>query len=346
MVRHIPPEVVALRKLTSPLALLVAATVLAATDPAPAMEWTTTSRGLSTVIQATGDIEPGDDQKLRDLVASIDRDLKGIVQREEEFRFRPTIEFQSPGGNLFTGLQLGIAISELGLRTRVPEGNACLSACTYAFLGGSERRVLGHFGVHAVSSATDEIEASMLDDVQEISAVLVGYVRDMVGVSDMAEASLKVRAADIYEVSDAELRDWKIVTHVSRPSQRFESAAGPLSLCDDEAWRQEIIPHDVICTDLTVGRNYIDIGEAIATIRDRVDAAALDEEQARFEKYWQGCETAWMAQLKSPQQIRPEVEACMREAFASRAAELGALKKFHEISVSEPAKSGWKATGN
>ena len=331
-----------MRELTGLLAL----TTLLVATPAAAIEWATTSRGLSTVIEATGDFELGDDQKLRDLVANINREIKGLVQREEEFRISPVIEFHSPGGNLFAGLQVGLAISELGLRTRVADGDSCFSACTYAFLGGVDRRVLGHFGVHAISSATGQVEASMLDDVQEISAVLISYVRDMVGVSDMAEAGLKVGAADIYELSDAELRDWNVVTHVSRPSQRFERTAGPLSRCDDDAWRQEIIPHDVICSDLTVGRNAIDIDDAIVAVRDRVDAAALDAEEERFETYWQGCETAWMATLKAPQQIRPAVESCMREAFTARAAELGALRKFHEVSVAEPAKSGWKATAN
>jgi hypothetical protein len=338
-----PPEA-ALPKFSHLIALAAFLSLLPAA--ASAMQWTTSGSGLGIVIIADGDIEQGDDQKLRDLVADMNQNIKGLVQRAEEFKLSPAIEFNSPGGNLFAGLQLGLAIQELGLRTRVPEGNICLSACTYAFLGGVDRRVLGHFGVHAVSTSDDKIGAQMLDDIQEISAILIAYTRDMVGVSNMAEAGLQVRAAEMYELTDPELRDWKVITHVSRPSQRFESDSGPLSRCDDDAWRQEIIPHDVICADLTVGRNYIDIVDAIDALKSRVDGAALDEEEGRFDAYWQSCETAWMSQLKAPQQIRPAVEGCMREAFTARANELSSLRKFHEIGELEPALSGWKAPSN
>jgi len=330
-----------LRKKTSliAIALLVAGFVPA---PISAMEWIATDRGLSTVIEASGGIEAGDADKLREVVAKIKENVRGLVQREEAFDVRPTIEFNSPGGNLFAGLQIGLAINELGLPTTVPEGNVCFSACTYAFLGGSDRRVLGPFGVHAMSPSSGKVETGMLDDVQEVSALLVAYVRDLVGVSYMAEAGLKVSSADIYQLNDNELRDWNVITQVSRPGQYFKQSAGPLSRCEDDNWRQEIIPHDVMCSDLTVARNYIEIGEAVADIRDVVGAAELDAEQARFEKYWQGCETAWMAQLTAPQKIRPRVEGCMRNAFSARSRELDALRTFHQISRTEPAKSGWK----
>jgi hypothetical protein len=325
---------------------IFATAILSVVPAASAMQWSTSGSGLGMVILAEGETVPGDDQQLRDLVAQMNQNVKGIVQRAEEFRLSPVIEFNSPGGNLFAGLQLGLAIQELGLRTRVPASNICFSACTYAFLGGTDRRVAGRFGVHAVSTTEQTIAPGALDDIQEISAILIAYTRDMVGVSNMAEAGLQVRAAEIYELSDAELRDWKVITHVSRPSQRIESASGPLSRCDDDAWRQEIIPHDVICADLTVGRNYLDIVDAVDALRRRVDGAALDQEQARFDAYWQSCETAWMSQLKAPQQIRPAVEGCMREAFNARATELASLLKFHETGESEPARSGWKAQAN
>ena len=324
-------------------ALITAATVV---TPARAMEWTATDRGLSTVIEAVGGIESGDAEKLVEIVKTVNQNVRQLVQREEAFDFRPVVSFNSPGGNLFAGLQIGLVINELGLSTLVAEDSGCFSACTYAVLGGKERRVLGPFGVHAMSASSGTVEPGMLDDVQEVSAILVAYVRDLVGVSDMAEAGLKVSAADIRELTDDELRDWNIITHVSRPSQQFDRPDGPLSRCGDADWRQEIIPHDVICTDLTVARNYLEIGETIADVREYIDAAKLAEEQARFEAYWQSCDTAWMAQLNAPQQIRPRVEECVRNAFTARADELEALKNFHQISNSQPAKNGWKQVGN
>jgi hypothetical protein len=324
------------------LSILAFASCLAA-GPVGAMEWTATDRGLSTVIEASGEVEAGDDQRLRDIAAQIAERRKSLVQRDEEFRVRTVIEFNSPGGNLGAGLQIGLAIRELGLATRVPDGKSCASACTYAFLGGVERRVLGPFGVHAMSASSGTVDAGLLDQVQEVSAILLSYLRDMVGRTEMAEAGLRVSASNIYELSDDELRDWNVITHVSRPGQYFTAESGPLSRCGDDAWREESIPHDVICADLAVARHYLDIAAAVAALHDRPDQSGLDAEQARWEKYWQSCETAPLARLTGPQQVRPAIETCMREAFAARAGELAALAEFYRIGESEPAKTGWKA---
>jgi hypothetical protein len=308
------------------------------------MQFTATDRGLNTVIEAKGEIEAGDEQRLRDIAAQIAEKRKSLVQREEEFKVRTAIEFDSPGGNLGAGLQLGYAIRELGLATRVPDGKSCASACTYAFLGGLDRRVAGPFGVHAMSTSEEKIEAGMLDDVQEISAILLTYAREMVGKSDMAEAALQVKASTIYAVPDDQLRDWNIVTHVTRPAQYYVATSGPLSKCGDDAWREEAIPNDVICADLTVARAYRDIETAIAALKAQpgFDAAQVDAEQTRWEKYWRTCETAPLGKLTGPQQVRPAIEACMEEAFAARSGELGSLAEFYRIGNSEPAKTGWK----
>ncbi|MEO8669208.1 MAG: hypothetical protein ABI399_11870 [Bauldia sp.] len=315
-----------------------------ASGPTLAMEFTATDRGINTVIEASGEVTAGDDQRLRDVAASVAANIKAMTQSADAFRTRTVLELDSPGGNLGAGLQLGYAIRELGLATRVPDGKSCASACTYAFLGGLDRRVAGPFGIHAMSTSEEKIEAGMLDDVQEISAILLAYAREMAGKSDMAEVALKVKASTIYEVPDDQLRDWNIITHITRPAQYFVALSGPLSKCGDTAWREEAIPHDVICADLTVARAYRDIEDAIFALKAQpgFDGAAMDAEQARWEKYWLACETAPLGKLTRAQQIRPAIEACMDEAFAARSGELASLAEFYRISNSEPAKTGWK----
>jgi len=68
-------------------------------------------------------------------------------------RYKPTIHFDSPGGNLMAAMRLGFSIRKhgldtyvggpyehepaLGAETQTIVGSAvCLSACAYAFLGG------------------------------------------------------------------------------------------------------------------------------------------------------------------------------------------------------------------
>ena len=49
------------------------------------------------------------------------------------------VVFQSPGGNLFAGIEIGKAIRLKGFSTIVPDGVQCASACALAWLGGRTR---------------------------------------------------------------------------------------------------------------------------------------------------------------------------------------------------------------
>src|SRR6476660_6481577 len=49
------------------------------------------------------------------------------------------VVFQSPGGNLFAGIEIGKAIHLKGFSTIVPDGVQCASACALAWLGGRTR---------------------------------------------------------------------------------------------------------------------------------------------------------------------------------------------------------------
>lgn len=92
------------------------------------------------------------------------------------------VAISSPGGNLIGGMQLGLAIRELGLNTTI--GNTdysppdCLSACAYAFVGGVSRKLTpgSRYGLHQFRGAEQAINA---EDAQKISVTLAKYIDGM-----------------------------------------------------------------------------------------------------------------------------------------------------------------------
>lgn len=68
----------------------------------------------------------------------------------------------SPGGNLEQGEEMGRVLRKRGLMVRVPDGHACISACTIAFLGGQIRVVdpKAYYGIHMFSLYFDQSVAA------------------------------------------------------------------------------------------------------------------------------------------------------------------------------------------
>jgi len=63
------------------------------------------------------------------------------------------IVLASPGGSVWEGLQMAGIIFDKQLRTYVPRGGTCASACAYLFFAGNERLVDGELGVHQAYSS-------------------------------------------------------------------------------------------------------------------------------------------------------------------------------------------------
>jgi hypothetical protein len=81
-------------------------------------------------IRLTGEIVEGDAQRLRDAIAALDLG--------DPDRFGTTIlSMSSPGGNFSEALEIGDILTMRGIGTYVAEGDICLSACAFAFLGGN-----------------------------------------------------------------------------------------------------------------------------------------------------------------------------------------------------------------
>jgi hypothetical protein len=132
----------------------------------------------------------------------------------------------SEGGDLNAGLALGRAIRAEGMQTRVgvyqaldaPLLGACLSACAYAFLGGTERFVdeNSQLGFHrfAVQGGTQLEGSGGLVIGQMLSATVVSYIVEM-GV----DARLFTRAAATrFESMYYPDRDERVEYDVDTPS--------------------------------------------------------------------------------------------------------------------------------
>ena len=91
----------------------------------------------SDIIFVVGQLSFGDDKQF----------LKVALNSENAI-----VVFQSPGGNLFAGIEIGKAIRLKGFSTFVPDGVQCASACALAWLGGRSRYMseTANVGFHAV----------------------------------------------------------------------------------------------------------------------------------------------------------------------------------------------------
>lgn len=118
-------------------------------------------------------------------IGQIDKDTPSQFKSfAKDFSRGTWVAISSPGGNLIGGMQLGMAIRELGFNTTI--GNTdysppdCLSACAYAFTGGVSRKLTpgSRYGLHQFRGTDQAINA---EDTQKISATLAKYL-DAMGV--------------------------------------------------------------------------------------------------------------------------------------------------------------------
>ena len=66
-----------------------------------------------------------------------------------------TLVLNSPGGNLYEGLQMAGTIFDRQLTTYIPDGADCASACSIMYLAGKKRYSRGQLGVHQSAYSDD-----------------------------------------------------------------------------------------------------------------------------------------------------------------------------------------------
>lgn len=124
--------------------LVLLAAFLAPLQAASAADFSVQSRALPgpvakatfhlTTIRLTGVIEQGDSAKLRRILTRLKTQDRGAAPDQP----MATAELSSLGGDVLEGMKIGTLLREFMVPTVVRRGDQCLSACAFAFLGGTE----------------------------------------------------------------------------------------------------------------------------------------------------------------------------------------------------------------
>jgi len=138
---------------------------------------------------------------------------------------RISIWLNSPGGNLFAGMQLGRVIREHGASTHIIDSRtllpgACFSACSLAFLGGVYRfnDNGARYGVHRASLRGGPRSGDP-DLDQDLSSAIRAYMREMGVDARLLELWVKARPDEMYVLSEREARSLGVVNNGRRPPE-------------------------------------------------------------------------------------------------------------------------------
>lgn len=134
------------------------------------------------IVSVTGQFEFGDEKKFVTQVLNLANAI---------------IEFDSPGGSLQAGIEIGRAIRLKGFTTSVRAHSICASACGFAWLGGTRREVQegASVGFHAAYT----MEAGVAKETGVGNAVLGSYLNQL---------GLTQRAIEYATIASPESMTW------------------------------------------------------------------------------------------------------------------------------------------
>jgi hypothetical protein len=172
----------------------------------------------------------------------IDQDApKRAEQLIEQLHIPPnsTVYLNSPGGNLYAGMELGRVFRKSWFNTNVgkqagpwsPSGGECLSACTLTFLGG-RFRFLGSdsiYGVHRFSA--DASLPYALDVGQVGSAAILQYIREMGADPELLNEISRAGSDEINVLPKARLKELSVVNDgQGKTTWTVESKGNPVPM--------------------------------------------------------------------------------------------------------------------
>lgn len=168
----------------------------------------------------------------------IGRESPALVQQAlEKTGSNPVfVYFNSPGGNLLSGIEIGRLIRKHGARTILGRGSLeadqakpaeCHSACSLAFLGGVYRYASegAIFGVHRFSSAVGPSDTD-LDTAQILSAAVSTYIREMEVHPRLFDLMAATAKDEIYIVSPRMMEGLRVVNNGRKPAEWSIEARG------------------------------------------------------------------------------------------------------------------------
>jgi len=167
------------------------------------------------------------------------------------------IWLNSPGGNLFAGMELGRIIRKHRARTHIIDHRTllpgeCYSACALAFLGGVYRfnDNAARYGVHRASLSVRSPRGDV-DEGRDLSTAIGTYIREMGADVRLLDLWMKAGPDEMYVLTQQQMKDlrvadngrkpptWSLVTtprgRVLRGQQATTDGAGTVSFsCDDK----------------------------------------------------------------------------------------------------------------
>jgi hypothetical protein len=276
----------------------------------------------------------------------------------------------SPGGDLQGGIMLGAAIRSARVDTVVEEKAICASACTYAFIGGVGRSVLGKFAIHA-AKLVDEVGDRAGDSYQLYSAWVMIYTREQIGRDDMAHEALAFGSKGAALLDDGLLRDWNIITMASRPSQAIDPSQYKSLICPQRVRYDIAAVSHIVCSSIALGRLDVRMIAALESLSGEAMFSTIRAEQARWNAYRDSCQDRDLgsgldkareqASALPPANLdkgglmglflqegtqprgRIGIELCLEQAYGDRVTELEALATYFKIGRQTDVQKGWKA---
>jgi len=156
---------------------------------------------LVSPLEAVADVTQLDDRTIRitgEFDARLVSEFRGAVARAPNLT---TVELQSPGGRVYSGLEIARVIYDLRPNTWITAGSECYSACSIAFLAGKLRLADGLLGVHQISGVNDDsLTQSVISDVFD-------SLRQFGTPDALVSRMLRTPPDEIYVFSADELED-------------------------------------------------------------------------------------------------------------------------------------------
>lgn len=115
------------------------------------------------------------------------------------------ISLNSPGGNVQMGLLIADDIHQRKLTTYIAKQSKCLSACSFIFLAGDERKVDGSLGVHQISSDSPDLVGAQLA-ISDILDMLNRFGTPM----DVIQIMFRTPPNDMHVFTQEEVERYKL----------------------------------------------------------------------------------------------------------------------------------------
>jgi hypothetical protein len=190
-------------------------------------------------IIGTGDIHPQDQVVLSAMIAS----LPEIA----------TVVLSSPGGSVTAAIAMGETMRSAHIDTMVAPKGQCLSACLFAFIGGTKRHVpaSAQLGSHQFRWSDDSHTAQDAQIAQALSARVLRHFLAMGVDPDALTYVLETPPNDMFVFTDKALEKFNLTTPSAATEKKAvmdrctgEAAnAGSGAKCTDEAyWRNITVP--------------------------------------------------------------------------------------------------------